>query len=188
MYNMDVIPVCYIRKHYTYWPTDYARTNIVITMYTCICTIFVKSWSMFYFICRFHWLGDFLVLVLPGLSSVTFLSESKAIVIVTLLSLAAISLTISHQFNRTAPKSSSSFLRQEFGNKLEFVSNFRAYALICTAICILAVDFNVFPRRFCKAETFGTGLMDTGVGLFIVANGIVSPESRNKEKVSSLKR
>lgn len=143
---------------------------------------------MFYFICRFHWLGDFLVLVLPGLSSVTFLSESKAIVIVTLLSLAAISLTVSHQFNRTVSKSSSSFLRQEFGNKLEFVSNFRAYALICTAICILAVDFNVFPRRFCKAETFGTGLMDTGVGLFIVANGIVSPESRNKEKVSSLKR
>ncbi|XP_052690321.1 phosphatidylinositol-glycan biosynthesis class W protein-like isoform X1 [Crassostrea angulata] len=135
----------------------------------------------------FHWLGDFLVLVLPGLSSVTFLSESKAIVIVTLLSLAVISLIISHQFNRTAPKPSASLLRQEFGNKLEFVSNFRAYALICTAICILAVDFNVFPRRFCKAETFGTGLMDTGVGLFIVANGIVSPESRNKEKVSSLK-
>lgn len=143
---------------------------------------------MFFFICRFHWLRDFLVLVLPGLSSVTFLSESKTIVIVTLLSLAAVSLIISQQFNGTTPKSPASFLRQDFGDKLEFVSNFRAYALICTAICILAVDFNVFPRRFCKAETFGTGLMDTGVGLFIVANGIVSPESRNKEKVSSLKR
>lgn len=135
----------------------------------------------------FHILGDFLVLVLPGLSSVTFLSESKSTVIVMLLSLATVSMIISWQFNRAATKSSVSFLRQEFGNKLEFVSNFRAYALICTAICILAVDFNVFPRRFCKAETFGTGLMDTGVGLFIVANGIVSPESRNKAKVSSLK-
>lgn len=71
---------------------------------------------------------------------------------------------------------------------MEFVSNFRVYVLICIVICILVVDFNVFLRRFCKVEIFGIGLMDIGVGFFIVANGIVLFEFRNKEKVSSLKR
>ena len=140
-----------------------------------------------YFLFRFHWIRDFLFLVLPGLSSVTFLSESKTIIIV-ILSLAAFSIMISKQVNSKNSTSSVSILGQELDKNLDFISNFRAYALICTSICILAVDFKVFPRRFCKAETYGTGLMDTGVGLFIVANGIVSPESRNKGKISSLKR
>ncbi|XP_062595806.1 phosphatidylinositol-glycan biosynthesis class W protein-like [Saccostrea cucullata] len=133
-----------------------------------------------------HGIFDFLVLVLPGLLSVTILNESKILIAVTLLSLAAVSFLTQKQ-SRKNNKSIVPFLQQEFSKKLDFVSNFRAFALICTSICILAVDFKVFPRRFCKAETFGTGLMDTGVGLFIVANGIVSPESRHKSNVSSLK-
>ena len=28
---------------------------------------------------------------------------------------------------------------------------------MCTSICILAVDFQAFPRRYCKAEKFGQG-------------------------------
>jgi len=58
-----------------------------------------------------------------------------------------------------------------------FVTNFRAIMNLLTAICILAVDFKVFPRRFAKTETFGYGLMDTGVGLFVVSNAIVAPEA-----------
>ncbi|XP_061182182.1 phosphatidylinositol-glycan biosynthesis class W protein-like [Saccostrea echinata] len=133
-----------------------------------------------------HGIVDFLVLVLPGLLSVTILNESKILIVVTLLFMAAVSF-ITQKESKTSNKSTVPFLQQEFKQKLDFVSNFRTFALICTSICILAVDFKVFPRRFCKAETFGTGLMDTGVGLFIVANGIVSPESRNKSNVSSLK-
>ncbi|GFR92970.1 phosphatidylinositol-glycan biosynthesis class W protein [Elysia marginata] len=49
-----------------------------------------------------------------------------------------------------------------------------------TAIAILAVDFSVFPRRLAKSETYGFGGMDNGVGFFVIANAIVSPEARGK--------
>lgn len=62
-------------------------------------------------------------------------------------------------------------------DKRPCVTNFRAIMNLATAICILAVDFKVFPRRFAKTETFGYGLMDTGVGLFVICNAIVTPEA-----------
>lgn len=45
--------------------------------------------------------------------------------------------------------------------------------MIITCISILGVDFPAFPRRYAKAETFGTGLMDAGVGSIIMASAIV---------------
>jgi hypothetical protein len=50
--------------------------------------------------------------------------------------------------------------------------------LLVTSICILAVDFPVFPRRFAKTEDFGFGLMDIGVGAFVFVSGLVSQEAR----------
>ena len=66
----------------------------------------------------------------------------------------------------------------DMSKKQRFIGSFRAYVLITTAIAILAVDFVIFPRRFAKAETYGSGLMDMGVGAFIISNAIVSPEAR----------
>lgn len=62
-------------------------------------------------------------------------------------------------------------------DKRPYLTNFRAMMNLITAICILAVDFKVFPRRFAKTETFGYGLMDSGVGLFVISNSLVTPEA-----------
>lgn len=62
-------------------------------------------------------------------------------------------------------------------SKRPCVTNFRAVMNLVTGVCILAVDFKVFPRRFAKTETFGYGLMDTGVGMFVISNAIVTPEA-----------
>ncbi|KFP76673.1 PREDICTED: phosphatidylinositol-glycan biosynthesis class W protein [Apaloderma vittatum] len=60
------------------------------------------------------------------------------------------------------------------------ITVFRVYVNVLTSICILAVDFPQYPRRYAKAETYGTGVMDFGVGAYICGNALVCPEVRQK--------
>jgi hypothetical protein len=52
------------------------------------------------------------------------------------------------------------------------INSFRALLFIITSVCILAVDFKIFPRKHAKTSEFGFSLMDVGVGYFILCHSM----------------
>ncbi|EJK69556.1 hypothetical protein THAOC_09172 [Thalassiosira oceanica] len=55
-----------------------------------------------------------------------------------------------------------------------FLTVHRSSVYILTTIAILAVDFPIFPRRYCKTEESGYGLMDIGASSFVIIAGWTS--------------
>ncbi|NXE80602.1 PIGW protein, partial [Cochlearius cochlearius] len=136
---------------------------------------------------------DFLVLVSPLLFSCTVLSP--IIFFMPALIAAFCAGIFSKIYSQSRHKSRVPFRQivQDFQETyldpeyIPAVTVFRVYVNMLTSISILAVDFPQYPRRYAKTETYGTGVMDMGVGAFIFGNALVCPEVRQKSYVTQPK-
>lgn len=119
---------------------------------------------------------DFLFVVLPMLLFLTVLAEWTQVAAFCLVLLLVLCLA----FKRFCSSPSHLKGAKEAAYSFRVVlSSYRVLVMIITCLCILAVDFRIFPRRYGKTETYGTGLMDLGVGSFVLANALVSRQARN---------
>ncbi|XP_034033414.1 phosphatidylinositol-glycan biosynthesis class W protein [Thalassophryne amazonica] len=137
-----------------------------------------------------HFLLDFSVLVVPLILSCTVLSGVLHQVVISLTLIPACVLCFIYSTHNPSTwrrrNTVSTFLDSHIQiNHVPFVTSFRVFVNVETAISILAVDFAVFPRRYAKTENYGTGVMDYGVGAFVLANALVCPEARMKSTSGS---
>ncbi|NWJ08876.1 PIGW protein, partial [Crypturellus undulatus] len=135
---------------------------------------------------KYNLLLDFVVLISPLVFSCTVLSP---VIFYVPPVIAAICAGIFSKIYSQRKHDSGVSFRQIVNNfqktyldpeYIPSITLFRVYVNVLTSISILAVDFPQYPRRYAKTETYGTGVMDLGVGAFIFCNALVCPEVRQK--------
>ena len=143
-----------------------------------------KNLFFFLFLYRIGFILDFILTVVPLQVFMSILGDysSHCLLISLVLSLVT-SYACINMGQLTKASMGMKISNIPMGNKRPFITYYRAYVNLFTAFSILAVDFKIFPRYFAKAETYGTGLMDVGVGCFLVSNAIVSPEAKGRISV-----
>ena len=112
--------------------------------------------------------------ILPLIATLTVAPTISVITGVCGLCIAALSFSLHHTTSAAATNmNTNTALTSLPPSRL-----LRGSIAILTAICILAVDFNTFPRTSAKTEEFGTSLMDAGVGVVAFAGGLTSRTAR----------
>ena len=125
---------------------------------------------------------EYATVVLPGVLFFTLLVDHAFLVLTAVFLLSLTLITYALTKCEKSKVTLWDALNVPYPKRVAFGTLCRTYVNLFTAIAILAVDFPIFPRRLAKAETYGTGLMDVGVGAFLLANAGSAPEARYPER------
>lgn len=124
-------------------------------------------------------LFEFITLVLPTVFNLTLLSDYSVGQFLVYISIFGIAFTWMLLNNNYISASTIKTKKNPYMTVYRFMLN------TYTVFCILAVDFNVFPRRFAKTETYGHSVMDIGVGCYVCSNALLFsiPNTQNMSKI-----
>ncbi|RFU30619.1 hypothetical protein B7463_g5721, partial [Scytalidium lignicola] len=154
-------------------------------------SVLQKQQSFFTFYTPLAFAVDFLLNVGAILLATTLYADKPLLLIALLLAPAALINTLvpsRHHLKKAKPPVSKK--SKETKNALDplpkrpFLTTYRGAMMVITCLAILAVDFRIFPRRFAKVETWGTSLMDVGVGSFVFSAGVVAARPILKERLA----
>lgn len=124
-----------------------------------------KSWSQVFLV-------EFLVICGPSVVSVNVLNKYVEHILMAMLLATVLVVWLSKCLQRAAQR------EFEFGKRPKLFTLLRSTISLLTALCILAIDFESFPKKFRKSRRYGAGLMDVGIGLFVFSMGLVSPRPK----------
>lgn len=129
---------------------------------------------------------DFLLNVGAILLAITLYANTPLLLNTLLLAPVAVIYFLPQPAPAKKAKTPAKQVQRVEGNPLPkkpFLTTYRGAMIVITCIAILAVDFRIFPRRFAKVETWGTSLMDVGVGSFVFSAGLVAARPVLKAKL-----
>ena len=172
--------------------TSVAEVNLLTTAvcagFLLRCTLLICFPLLYVRTCNqplFSILLDFGTIIFPGILVVTVLADYSFYLLSA--ELIIIGATLVNTFywswkqNKHVTNSLLTLLATPYPKRQPYLTLTRTFVNLITAIAILAVDFRMFPRRLAKTETFGSGLMDIGVGAFLMAHGVTAPEVRQSQ-------
>lgn len=129
---------------------------------------------------------DFGTIVLPAILLSTVLADYVVHTLIAELLICGVILCNMMYRSRKENKTPLlSVLTIPYQKRQPYLTLTRTSVNLFTAVAILAVDFSIFPRRLAKTETYGSGLMDVGVGSFLMAHAVTSPEVRRQKSTNS---
>ena len=154
----------------------------------CCCLICVDSlykaasWNVL-----IGFLLEYLTIIAPAVLVFTVLADYALLVLIAELLVCGVLIMTKLGTTLKTTTSIRHALLSEYPSRHPYLTVTRTFVNLFTAVAILGVDFSVYPRRLAKTELYGSGLMDIGVGAFLMAHGVTSPEARESPSSPSSK-